>query len=49
MAVVICRPGGQPGRLAARCAVGVNGVIGEEGAFMILPPQLLHVEPPDGL
>lgn len=42
------RPGTGPEMLADR-PVGVNGVIGEVGAFMILPPQELHVEAPDGL
>lgn len=29
--------------------IGVNGVIGEEGAFMTRPPQRLQVDPPEGL
>lgn len=49
MVVVTFRPGGPADMLDDRCPVGVNGVIGEQGAFIILPPQLLHVEPPDGL
>lgn len=48
MIVDVARPGTGPDMLADR-PVGVNGVIGEEGAFIILPPHELHVEAPDGL
>lgn len=47
MIVVVGRPGAAD--MLADRPVEVNGVIGEEGAFMILPPQLLQVDPPDGL
>lgn len=47
MVVVVVRPGAAD--MLADRPVGVNGVIGDKGAFMILPPHLLQVEPPDGL
>lgn len=34
--------------LAFSPSFGVNGVTGEVGVFMFLPPQLLHVEVPEG-
>lgn len=48
MTVTECEPAERLGR-STGVPAGLNGVIGEEGAFIMRPPHLLHVDCPDGL